>query len=222
MASSPAAKDIRDVLFGDMPLNAWARPGGQAAQAAPWSLFAAASDHLERGDRPAAIEALRKVVGMRGLESRHYLQAWQALGDLDEPPDADQASRMLGVVVEVGLDGGLDLLAAYADRTARYINFSGAAVVWDSRDPEIDGLIADLFAAAQPIATYTEVWQDARPPAPSTGHMRINVLTPGGLHFGQGTFEALGNDPLGGLVVRAATALMRALIGRVSKGRSRA
>jgi hypothetical protein len=25
----------------------------------------------------------------------------------------------------------VDLLAAYADRTARYYNFSGASVVWD-------------------------------------------------------------------------------------------
>ena len=41
--------------------------------------------------------------------------------------------------------------------------------------------------------------------------LRINMLTPGGLHFGEGPFEALDQDPIARPVVQAATQLMMVL-----------
>ena len=39
---------------------------------------------------------------------------------------------VLGVIVEVGLDEGLDVLASYQDGTARYINYTGKMILWGS------------------------------------------------------------------------------------------
>jgi hypothetical protein len=118
--------------------------------------------------------------------------------------------QVWGVVVEVGLQGGLDLLAAYADHTARYYNYSGAGVVWDHPDAPIDALLA----CGQTICDRIGPWEGARPAPPPNGQVRINLLTPSGLHFGQGPFELLSQDSLGGPALAAATALMQGLIAK--------
>ena len=50
------------------------------------------------------------------------------------------------------------------------------------------------------------------------GEVRINFLTPSGLHFGQGPYQNLASDGLGGPVLAAAIRLMQALIGKAGPG----
>jgi hypothetical protein len=88
-----------------------------------WSHFAAAQQALREGDKIGAIQAIRRVEEMEGQEARLHLQAWHCLRMLGELPPESIAREVKGVVVEVGLRGGVDLVAAYADRTARYWNF---------------------------------------------------------------------------------------------------
>src|SRR5215472_12275269 len=124
--------ELHETLFGDMPLGSWVpepHPGDE-----PWASLAMARDALAAGASPVAIEHLKAVTAMAGLESRHYLEAWHALRELDVLVPADVSKLVLGVVVEVSLPEGLDVLAAYADGSARYLNWSGAAVVWDAPD----------------------------------------------------------------------------------------
>ena len=40
---------------------------------------------------------------------------------------------MLGAAAELPVNGAHDLLAAYRDGSARYLNYSGKAVVWEDR-----------------------------------------------------------------------------------------
>ena len=46
-----------------------------------------------------------------------------------------------GVIIEVSMDEGLDVLASFADGTARYLNFSERAIVWESPTAESNQLI---------------------------------------------------------------------------------
>lgn len=55
------------------------------------------------------------------------------------------------MVLEVHLKGGLDTLAAYADGSIRYINYSGSLVVSERADAEIRGLIDTLLRAGQDV-----------------------------------------------------------------------
>ena len=106
------------------------------------------------------------------------------------------------------------MVAAYADHTARYFNYSGAGVVWDIPDQEIDQLIDRLLSLGQEIIPHIGLWEQERPPAPPVGSVRINLLTSGGLYFGQAAFADMGQDPLGGKALKAAITLMKALIAR--------
>jgi len=138
-------------------------------------------------------------------------------GFIPTPTSPEQRNHCVGVVVEVGMQEGLDLLAAYNDHTARYYNFSGSSVVWEHADTSLDGVIDDLLASGQTISDHTGLSEGKRPGPPGAGFARINVLTPGGLRSGEGAMDALSRDPLAGSAIAAATVLMQQLIAKVSK-----
>ncbi len=213
--------EIRDVLFGDLPISRW--PSETASSdSEPWLSFAKARDHLSSVRRREAIALFQKILDMPDLESRHYLQAWHFLRESGVQPDVSVAKDVLGVVVEVALPEGLDILAAYADGTARYFNHSGSAVVWDDPDSSLLQQIESVLHAGKVVVDRIGPWEEQRPPAPPTGQARISILTPSGLHFGQAQFGALAGDQLGGVLISAATQLMQSLIAKTrEQGRTR-
>ena len=204
---SPLA-ELRETLFGDMPLQGW---GATAPDEEPWSHFAAAAAKWQRGDDEGARQALRKVLAVPELESRHYLQAWDALRALAVQPPPEQAKHVYGVVVDVPVGKGLDTLAAYEDHTARYLNFSGAPIIWESPGSSMDAPIDALLAAGRTLVQRIGPWEGPRPPL-ARGMARISLLTPSGLHFGEAPLDALAGDPMSSPLVHAATGLMQALI----------
>jgi hypothetical protein len=88
--------------------------------------------------------------------------------------------------------------------------------VWESRDPQIDAHFDQLLNAGKRVAENIGPWAEPRRAAPSNGNVRLNVLTPSGLHFGEGKFNVLARDPMGGPVITNGAKLMGALIGRAS------
>lgn len=211
---------IRDILFGDMPFSEWLSKSSTGADDEPWRSFSLARNQLAEGDGEGAKQTLRRILATRNLESRHYLQAWSFLRGLGEQPSAQEAKRLYGVVVEVALENGLDVVAAYADHTARYFNYSGAAIIWERPDDSLDQTVDALLDAGRAVAERIGPWKEARPPAPPAGQARISLLVASGLHFGQGAFEALANDPIGGPVIALATQLMQELISKTEAGRA--
>jgi hypothetical protein len=205
---------LRELLFADESLEVMAGHAAGSSSEGALSLFATANQAVVGGDRQAAIAALEKVLGMPALETRFYLQAWCSLRLLDLLPPQAIATRIQGVIVEVGLQEGLDIVAAYADHSARYFNYAGGGIILESGDSEIGGLIEELLECGQKIVDHTGTWNGTRPPAPGKDMVRINTLTFGGLHFGQAEFSVIARDPLGKPAVRAAFAMMKGLIAK--------
>jgi len=213
----PPRMDLRDTLFGDNPIDQWTG-NGAVSQEFPWNAFVLARARMKHGDRDNAVRNWREVVNHPGLEPRHYLQAWNFLRQNGEQPTADIARKVLGVVVEVGMPRGLDLLAAYPDHSARYYNYSGSGVVWEHPDHSIDDKIDALLAASARVVSQIGPWNQPRPPAPPVDHVRLCFLTPSGLHFGQAHLDVMSKDPIGNEVLYLASELMQALIAK-STGR---
>lgn len=103
---------IRDILFGDLPLSQWPNEASTSVDGEPWRSFIKARDQLDSGNQESGKQTVRRILAMPGLESRHYLQAWHFLRELGESPADGDARRLYGVVVEVTLDEGLDIVAA--------------------------------------------------------------------------------------------------------------
>jgi hypothetical protein len=208
---NPAATglSVRDTLFGDQPIETWP-PGPVASE--PWASFIAARDALAQGRRDDATAAWLRIADLPNLESRHYAQAWHFLRTYGVPSPPDCAKQLLGVIMEVPMNGGLDLLAAYPEHTARYYNSTGKATIWERPNDSLDGLIDALLREGQKVLNAIGPWNRPRPPAPQGGQWRMNFLSPAGLHFGQAAYETFAKDPMARPVIDTATALMQALV----------
>lgn len=212
--AKPSVSDaMRDTLFGDLPLDRWP-PEDDPPEVFPWSAFVMGRNNLAKSDTANAIACWNEVLDTPDLESRHYLQAWHFLRQNGCEPPPHIAKKVMGVVVEVGMPRGLDLLAAYPEYSARYYNFSGAGVVWERPDSSLDAIISELLSAAAQVVAQIGPWDKERPAAPPSGIARLCFLTPSGLHFGQGPLNALASDPLSGGVLQRATVLMQSLMAK--------
>jgi hypothetical protein len=203
---------IRETLFGDMSIAEWTK--NAVGTSGAWESFVLAGRYLDANDPASARRELQKILVTPGLESRHYLQAWHFLRPLGVKPDPDEAKKVYGVVVEVGMKDAGDILAAYADHSARYLNHAGSAVIWERPDQSLDAEIDRLIAAGQAVARVIGPWDQARPGMPPADYLRLNMLTPSGLHFGYGIFKQLERDRMARSVIDPATALMLSLMAR--------
>ena len=111
---SDATNAIYDLLFCD-DLELY-RAKFEGEPEGPWKVIFA---------QPPSTDALRALATSSSVESRVRLLAFNALG---QTAARAQKKELLGVVIEVGLDDGLDTLAAYRDLSARYINHSQAMI----------------------------------------------------------------------------------------------
>ena len=154
--------------------------------------------------------ALRALAFDDATESRIRALAFRSLRATGWEPTAAEPLPLLGVIVEVGLPEGLDVLAAYADGRARYLNHAGGTSVVEG--PGIaDAEIAAVIDAARPVALAIGPWTEARRPPPTNGNLRLSFLVGDELRFGEGPFEVLARDRAAGPVVTAATRLLARL-----------
>ena len=189
---------IYELLFCDDA--ALYRDGHAAADDHPWSVLLAL--------RPDP-EALRGVIEDPKVETRPKILAANLLRAAGEPLPPKQ---LFGVVVEVAMDEGLDVIAAYEDGSARYINYSGRLIVWDAATAESKHLIDQLLRASQVVVDQIGPWGRGRLNPPKAGNVRMSFLVSDGLYFGEGPFNDIAGDPMGGPVINSAAGLMNFLI----------
>lgn len=143
------------------------------------------------------------------LESRIKLLSYYLLRKHGEKI---QTKELLGVVIEVALEEGLDVLAAYHDGTARYINYSEKVILLEDAQEQSNQLIQILFDRSNQVINQIGPWNQDRLPYPDTGQARLSFLVSDGLYFGQGPINQLFQDPMGGPVLESASQLMSYLI----------
>ncbi|MFO1412712.1 MAG: hypothetical protein U1F10_02130 [Burkholderiales bacterium] len=191
-----SASAIYHLLFAD-DATAFAPHRGEAP--APWQDVLSGTDAA----------AVRVLADDATQESRVRALAF---GWLRAHGVAVSAKVLLGVVVEVPLDGGLDTLAAYADGSVRYINQSGAMSIFDAPMPALAPQVDAVLRAAQAIVARIGPTDGPRLPPPAAGNLRLSFLVSDGLYFGEGPADALMGDALAGPLVNAATGLLQAVV----------
>jgi hypothetical protein len=116
--------------------------------------------------------------------------------------------RLLGVVLEVPLAGGLDVLAVYQDRRIRYINQTGRLVVLEGVLPGMEVPVANLLAASQEAVNRIGPWDKPRLPPPAKGNIRMTFLVSDGIYFGEGDLSSMQHEPTAAPIIRSATELV--------------
>lgn len=156
----------------------------EAAEAAsgggqPWATFIMALARKNAGQ--SAERALRQLAEDSFGESRARLLAWTALRDAGVKPPASQASQVLGCIIEVPVDDGLDVLAAYADGSTRFLSHGGEVILHEMRgDPPDD--VSKLLAEAYPLLAVPPAPRDPEAEEPPPDRVRLSALSANGLH----------------------------------------
>ena len=151
---------------------------------------------------------LEKIITDSNLESRVKVLAYNKQLLKGHKPSKKE---LLAVIVEVGLDDGLDVLASFSDGTARYINQSGKMIIWETTNETSNELTKDLFLKGQNVVNQIGPWDKPRRPYPTKGNVRITFLVSDGLYFGEGPIDVLFKDPMSGSALTSATYLMKYL-----------
>lgn len=192
------ANAIYNLLFCD-DLDLF-KSAGNGQPEGPWAVLLAAA--------PVAAD-LRAIAEDESQESRLRVLAYGRLRQSGQPVPA---KKLLGVVIEAGLEGGLDVLAAFADGRVRYINHTGAMSIFDHSPAEVAARARNLLAASQPVVERIGPWDKARLAPPGNGTVRLNFLVSDGHYFGQGPMAQFRVDAMAGPVLAAAEALLAAVV----------
>jgi hypothetical protein len=120
---------------------------------------------------------------------------------------------VLGVIIEVPLDQGLDVLAAYADGSARYLNQTGkVAIIEPDGLPEANRQAKRLVELAQPVVAQIGPWDKPRLPPPVRPNIRLTFIVSDGLYFGQGPFQAMQQESLAGPLIQQGSQLLALIV----------
>jgi hypothetical protein len=122
------------------------------------------------------------------------------------------ARLLLGVVVEVGLDPGLDALAAYRDGGVRYLHHSGRMSIVEGPDTPLQPAVDALLAASAMLVQRLEPSRVPRRPPPARGSLRVTFIASEGTYWGEGPLAAMSADPMAAPVVDRATRLLQAVV----------
>jgi hypothetical protein len=193
---------VYELLFCDS-LNLY-KDNNQQPNNYPWNiLFSDASNNAD----------LEKIIADTNIESRIQILAYNKLlvngGKINK-------KDLLAVIVEIGLDNGLDVLASFSDGTARYINQTGKMIIWETTNDISDTLTKKLFNNSYNVVYKIGPWDKPRRLSPEKGIVRITFLVSDGLYFGEGPMNVLFNDPLSGPALSSAAELMKYLVEKAS------
>jgi hypothetical protein len=120
-----------------------------------------------------------------------------------------QRGLVLGIVIEVPLDRGLDVLAAYADGSVRYINHTGRMTFIEAgASSDANGQSQRLIALAGPVIARIGPWDQPRLPPPGQPNLRLTFIVSDGLYVGDGPFRTMEQDALAGPLVSQGTQLL--------------
>src|SRR4029078_8107223 len=122
----------------------------------------------------SSIADLLKVIDDSTSDPRVKVLACNKLIARGERPGKKE---VFAVIVEVGLDGGLDVLASFNNGTARYINQTGKIIMWETMtDEKANQLTKALFSSSQSVVNQIGPWDKPRLPHPTKGNVRLTFL----------------------------------------------
>lgn len=197
---------LRELIFADESLEAVARfvleQEAQGEEVRPtWRRLARVAAWVAQEHRGLAIEELYRILEDERDDARSCFQCWNFLRQLGEVPGPEVARRVLGLVIERSHAGRPELVAAYWDGTARWLDVKGGFRIFTDPDPSMVANIRRRLRVCRPLVEVTDASSGPRPPPPTGPRCRITVLTPAGLRMREGTWAALWDDDVTGPVL---------------------
>jgi hypothetical protein len=192
-----AANGMYNLLFCDEPARF--APNGDAPQGVLATVLAEPPDRV----------ALESIANDPSMESRVRMLAFNRLRAMKvEVP----SKQLLGVILEVPLEHGLDTLAVFADGRMRYINQAEKIGVFEDAPPAIAQKAQMVLRASQAVVDRIGPATEPRRAPPTADLTRMTFLVSDGLYFGEAATDDMYADALGGPVMGNAAELLSMLV----------
>jgi len=149
---------------------------------------------------------LKAIADDQSQESRLRILAYHRLREMQQ---VVPEKKLLGVVIEVGLGTGLDVLAAYPDGRVRYINHNETLSAFDPAPAAWMPTVRKLMAAAQSAVDQIGPWEQLRIAPPTAGMIRMSFLVSDGLYFGQGAMDVMEQDDMAKPIIATGVELLK-------------
>ena len=172
--------------------------------ASPWTVLFA---------EPADTFALLALAHDPRQEGRIRYLAFRRLRAIGH---AVPSRQLLGTVVEVPLEAGLEVVAAYVEGGVRYINQTGRLAILEET-AILRPVVRHLFAASNAAIERIVPWDKARRPPPQRGNARLTFLASDGLYLGEGPMARMQSEPLARPVLENAAALVHSIVEVVTQ-----
>lgn len=164
---------------------------------------------------PPDVAAIEAIALDPDMESRVRALAFNRLRALGR---SVPAGELLGVVIEVPLEAGLDTLAVYVDHRIRYIDHAGRLSVLEDPPVALLPKADELLQASRRAMERIGPWDEPRRPPPPVDSARMTFIASDGLYLGEGPFDALMREPLAAPIIQAAGELLEQLVGGAADG----
>ncbi len=176
------------------------RKKANAPKAEPWNTV-----FSNRAD----VDTLGQIACNTGLDSRLRLLSYNLIRSKGYPV---RKGQLLGVIVEIGLKRGLDVVAVYTDGRARYINKTGKLILFETAPTALTTKIQHLLKVSNTAIPHMTPLKQPRSRPPTYGNVRLSFLTTDGLYFGEAPLASMEVDGFGGPVIIAAIDVMRIMV----------
>ena len=121
------------------------------------------------------------MMGLRDLLYSHQRLDEAREGAGEAPEGVAESERVLGVVVEMGIGGGIAIAAGFANGDARLFLSSGGGLIGDmSQFHGVDSAARALVATGQLM--LGSIPEEEGNELPGSDMVRFALLTPGGVH----------------------------------------
>ena len=200
--ATDTANAIYNLLFCDDSTAFRAKPGEVPT---PWqaALFST----------PPNVSAIEALASDASQEGRIRYLAFARLRELGKTVSP---KKLLGIIIEVPLDAGLDALAAFSEGGVRYVNQSGKLVVIEGVE-SFQPMVTRLFNVSEPVVSHIGPWNKPRLAPPKLGNVRLTFLVSDGLYFGEGPMSVMQREAIAGPIIHHATELLQAVVATDQK-----
>lgn len=173
-----------------------------------WGLVARC--RIAAGYAKSARSATDRMLALAKLDARQTHAAWILRRELGVHPGKEESDRVLGVIVEIGQETGLAMIAGFADGTAKAVVGTGSGVAFDRGDEIlVENAAKRLVDAVLPCVHRMRPQREH--PLPRRGRARFVALTPGGTRVADLDVDAIAESPLADAFV-AQSELLAALM----------
>lgn len=173
--------------------------------------FPGLSDFFARNKQSSSLSKITPDL-IKNMSARDLLNLHRLLRLHDKPVLSD--NKQLGVIVEFGMEYGVDSLSLYSDAQGGwYSSLEKKMIEFSLREKSVE-LFDKFFAAAHRGVSHSKPHPTYIPPPPQPNNIQINFVSAMGNSYALGPSRSVASDGIAGPIIYYAIEMQKILLGK--------